>query len=161
MSVNINDMIWAIINFVVLVAILNKFLYKPILGMLDARKQDIKNQLDEAADARNEAVKVKDEYTREMQNARQEAQEIIGKATKLAEESKSGILQEARAESEKVLKKAQEEIRLEKEKAKAELRNEVASLAVLAAGRVLERTIKTEDHEQMIRQFVQEVGDAS
>lgn len=161
MSVNIHDMIWAIINFIVLVAILNKFLYKPILGMLDARKQDIKNQLDEAADARNEAVKVKDEYTREMQNARQEAQEIISKATKLAEESKSGILQEARAESEKVLKKAQEEIRLEKEKAKAELRNEVASLAVLAAGKVLERTIKPEDHEQMIRQFVQEVGDAS
>jgi F-type H+-transporting ATPase subunit b len=96
-----------------------------------------------------------------MQNARQEAQEIIIKATKLAEDSKTGILQDARAESEKVLKKAQEEIRLEKEKAKAELRNEVASLAVLAAGRVLERTIKPEDHEQMISQFVQEVGDVS
>lgn len=161
MSVNIHDMIWAIINFVILVAILNKFLYKPILGMLDARKQDIKNQIDEASNARNEAVQVKEEYTREMQNARQEAQEIISKATKLAEESKSGILQEARAESEKVLKKAQEEIRLEKEKAKAELRNEVATLAVMAAGRVLERTIQREDHEQMIRQFVQEVGDAS
>jgi len=161
MSVNVHDMIWAIINFIILVAILNKFLYKPILGVLDARKQDIKNKLDEAADARNEAVQVKEEYTREMQNARQEAQDIITKATKLAEESKSGILNEARAESEKVIKKAQEEIRLEKEKAKAELRNEVASLAVLAAGRVLERTIQPEDHEQMIRQFVQEVGDAS
>lgn len=161
MSVNIHDMIWAIINFIILVAILNKFLYKPILGVLDARKQDIKNKLDEAANARNEAIQVKEEYTKEMQNARQEAQEIISKATKLAEESKSGILQEARVESEKVLKKAQEEIRLEKEKAKAELRNEVAALAVMAAGRVLERTIQREDHEQMIRQFVQEVGDAS
>lgn len=161
MSVNIHDMIWAIINFIILVAILNKFLYKPILGVLDARKQDIKNKLDEAANARNEAIQVKEEYTKEMQNARQEAQEIISKATKLAEESKSGILQEARVESEKVLKKAQEEIRLEKEKAKAELRNEVATLAVMAAGRVLERTIQREDHEQMIRQFVQEVGDAS
>jgi F-type H+-transporting ATPase subunit b len=161
MSVNIHDMIWAIVNFLILVAILNKFLYKPVLGMLDARKQDIKNRLDEADNARNEAMQVKDEYTREMQNARQEAQEIIIKATKLAEDSKTGILQDARAESEKVLKKAQEEIRLEKEKAKAELRNEVASLAVLAAGRVLERTIKPEDHEQMISQFVQEVGDVS
>ncbi len=161
MSVNFHDMIWAIINFLILVAILHKFLYKPIIGMLDSRKQAIQSQLDQASEARNEAMQVKEEYTREMQNARQEAQEIINRATKLAEESKSGILQEAKAESEKVLKRAQEEINLEKEKAKAELRNEVASLAVLAAGRVLERTIKTEDHEQMIRQFVQEVGDVS
>ncbi|PKM90128.1 MAG: ATP synthase F0 subunit B [Firmicutes bacterium HGW-Firmicutes-12] len=161
MSVNIHDMIWAIVNFLVLVAILNKFLYKPILGMLDARKLDIKSRLDEANDARNEAMQVKEEYTREMQNARIEAQEIITKATKLAENSKTGIIQEARVESEKVIKKAQEEIRLEKEKAKTELRNEVATLAVLAAGRVLERTIKPEDHEQMISQFVQEVGDVS
>ncbi|MHB8157028.1 MAG: F0F1 ATP synthase subunit B [Desulfocucumaceae bacterium] len=161
MSININDMIWAIINFVVLVAILNKFLYKPILGMLEARKQDIKNQLAQASDARNEALQVKEEYTREMQNARQEAQDLIGKASKLAEESKVGILQEARTQSEKVLKKAQEEINLEKEKAKAELRNEVASLAVMAAGRVLGRTINPADHEKMISQFVQEVGDVS
>lgn len=161
MSININDMIWAIINFVILVAILNKFLYKPILGMLEARKQDIKNQLAQASDARNEAMQVKEEYTREMQNARQEAQDLIGKATKLAEEAKNGILLEARTQSEKVLKKAQEEIHLEKEMAKAELRNEVASLAVMAAGRVLGRTINPQDHEQMIRQFVQEVGDAS
>lgn len=161
MNVSIHDMLWAIVNFLILVAILNKFLYKPLLGMLDARKQEIKNQLDEAANARNEAMKIKEDYTKEMQNARQEAQEIISKATKLAEDSKSGIIQEARAESEKVLKKAQEEIFLEKEKAKADLRNEVATLAVLAAGRVLDRTIQAEDHEKMIREFVQEVGDAS
>ncbi|MDX9871691.1 MAG: F0F1 ATP synthase subunit B [Clostridia bacterium] len=161
MSVNPHDLIWAIVNFLILVAILNKFLYKPILGMLDTRKQEIKNRLDEAEGARADAVQLKEEYAKEMQNARLEAQEIIVKATKLAEESKSGIVAEARQESEKVLKKAQEEIRLEKEKAKVELRNEVAALAVMAAGRVIEKTIKPEDHEQMIRQFVQEVGDAS
>lgn len=161
MSINPHDLIWAIVNFLILVAILYKFLYNPILGMLDARKEEIKSRYDEADVARAEAVQLKEEYTKEMQNARESAQEIITKATKLAEESKTGIIAEARVESEKVLKKAQEEIRLEKEKAKADLRNEVASLAVLAAGRVIEKTIKAEDHEQMIRQFVQEVGDAS
>lgn len=161
MNIQIPDMVWAIINFLILVAVLNKFLYRPLLGMLDARKQEIKNQLEQADNARQEALQIKEEYTREMQNAREEAQEIIGKATRLAEESKGTILQEARIEAEKVMQKAQEEIRLEKEKAKAELRNEVASLAVLAAGRVLEKTIQPEDHVQMIRQFVQEVGDVS
>ena len=161
MNIHIPDMIWAIINFLVLVAILNKFLYKPLLGMLETRKQEIRNKYDEAEAARSEAVKMKEEYTREMQNARREAQEIITKATKLAEDSKSQILSEARDESAKMIKKAQEEIHLEKEKAKAELRNEVASLAVLAAGKILDRTIQQEDHEKMVREFVNEVGDVS
>jgi len=161
MNIHVPEMIWAIINFLVLVAILNKFLYKPLLGMLEARKQQIKNQLAEAEAARDEAARIKEEYTKEMQNARQEAQEIISKATRLAEESKAGIIQEARDEAARLMKKAQAEISLEKEKAKAELRNEVATLAVMAAGKILERTLEPQDHEKMIREFVQEVGDAS
>jgi len=161
MNISIHDMIWAIINFLVLVVILNKFLYKPLLGMLDARKQQIQNRLDEADAARSEAAKMKDEYTRQMQNAKEEAREIIGKAARLAEESKSGILQDARDEAAQIIKKAREEIGLEKEKAKAELRNEVASLAVMAAGKVLERSLKVQDHERMIREFVQKAGDVS
>ena len=161
MNINIPDMIWAIINFLVLVAILNKFLYKPLLGMLETRKEEIKHRYDEAETARSDALKMKEEYNQEMQNARREAQEIITKATKLAEDSKTMIISEAQDESSKMIKKAQEEIRLEKEKAKADLRNEVASLAVLAAGRILDRTLQQEDHEKMVRQFVHEVGDVS
>ena len=161
MNIHIPDMIWAIINFLVLVAILNKFLYKPLMGMLDARKEEIKNKLGEAETARDEAIKMKEEYTLEMLTARREAQEIIVKATKLAEDSKTTIISEARDESANMIKKAQEEIRLEKEKAKAELRNEVASLAVLAAEKILDRTLQPEDHEKMVRDFVREVGDVS
>jgi len=161
MNISIHDMIWAIINFLVLVVILNKFLYKPLLGMLDARKQQIQNRLDEADAARSEAAKMKDEYTRQMQNAKEEAREIIGKAARLAEESKSGIIQDAKDEAAQIMKKAREEIGLEKEKAKAELRNEVASLAVMAAGKVLERSLQVQDHEKMIREFVQKAGDVS
>lgn len=161
MQIIVPDIVWSIINFLVLVAILNKFLYKPILGMLDARKTEIQSKYQQADEARNEALKVKEEYLKEMQNAKREAQEIITKAGKLGEDTKEEIIAEARENATKVSKKALEEIRLERDKAKAELRDEVAALAVLAAGKILDKTIQPEDHAKMIQEFVSEVGGAS
>ena len=161
MQIIVPDIVWSIINFLVLVAILNKFLYKPILGMLDARKTEIQVKYQQADEARNEAFKVKEEYLKEMQNAKREAQEIITKAGKLGEDTKEEIIAEARENATKVSKKALEEIRLERDKAKAELRDEVAALAVLAAGKILDKTIQPEDHAKMIQEFVSEVGGAS
>ncbi len=161
MEIHIPDIVWAIINFFVLVAILNKFLYKPLLGMLDARKKDIQDKHEQAETARQEAQAIKEEYLKEMQNAKREAQDIITKAAKLGDDTKNEIIAEARESATKLTKKAQEEIRLEKEKAKNELRDEVASLAIMAAGKVLDRTINREDHDKLIREFVNEVGDAS
>ncbi len=159
MSLNFSDMILTIINFLLMMAVLYKFLYKPVLQVLDARKQEIQQNHAQAETAKSEALKLKEEYTAEMQNARTEAQEIITRAKKLGEESRYDMLQEAKQEALQITRKAREEIIQEKEKAKTELRDEVAALAVLAAGRVIEKTIRLDDHEQMIRQFVQEVGD--
>ena len=161
MSINIPDIVWSIINFVILVVILNKFLYKPVLKMLDARKTDIEDRYKQADEAKAEAIGMKDEYLKQMQNAKLEAQEIITKAGKLAEDSKEEILTAARENAANLTNKAQEEIRREKELAKSELRNEVAALAVLAAGKILDKTIQPEDHTKMIEDFVSEVGGVS
>jgi len=161
MQINVPDIVWSIINFLVLVTILRIFLYKPIIGMLDTRKNEIQDKYQQADEARNDALKMKEEYLKEMQNAKREAQEIITKASKLGEDTKEEIIAEARESAAKLSKKAQEEIRLEKERAKAELRDEVAALAVLAAGKILDKTIQPEDHAKMIHEFVSEVGGAS
>jgi len=161
MELHIPDMVWAIINFLVLVAILNKFLYKPLLGMLDKRKEEIVTNLENAKEAKNDALKMKEEYTRALEQSKQEAREILDKAVKIGEETKDSIIGQAREEATKITEKAQSMIRLEKEQAKAELRKEVASLAVLAAGKILDRTIQPEDHEKLISEFVHEVGDVS
>lgn len=161
MQINVPDLVWSIINFIALVFILKIFLYKPILGMLDARKEEIAGKYRQADEARNEAMSLKDEYVQEMQKAKAEAQEIINQASKLGEEAKASIIAEARINATNLTDKAKEEIRLEKEKAKAELRNEVADLAVLAAGKVLEKTLQPEDHAKLISEFISEVGGAS
>jgi F-type H+-transporting ATPase subunit b len=159
MSIHVPDIIWAIINFLILVVVLNKFLYKPVTKMLDDRKNEISNNLEHAEKSKQDAEKIKEEYALHLQNAKSEAQEIIARANKMGEETKNEIVNQAKAEAEKVSAKAQEEIRLEKAKALAELRDEVASLAVLAAGKILAKNIDIKDHEKMVKDFVKEVGE--
>lgn len=159
MSIHIPDIVYAIINFLLLVAILNKFLYKPVTKMLDERKNEVVNNLNNAEKAKADAETMREEYMTHLQNAKSEAQEIITRANKLGEETKSEIVSQAREEAQKVSVKAQEEIRLEKVKALGELRDEVASLAVMAAEKIISKNIKLEDHEKMVQDFVKEVGE--
>jgi len=159
MSIHIPDLVYAIINFLILVAILNKFLYKPVTKMLNERRNEVVYNLDKAEKAKIDSEKMKDEYVSHLQNAKSEAQEIIAKANKMGEQTKNEIVTQARAEAEKVSIKAQEEIRLEKIKALGELRDEVASLAVLAAEKIISKNIDSKDHEKMVQDFVKEVGE--
>lgn len=161
MEIKIPDMIWAIVNFLILVVILNKFLYKPLLTVMEDRKKEISKNMENAENAKAEALKMKDQYSEEMQNARQEARSIVDRAEKLGEENREKIVEEARQEADKITEKAQLVVRREKEEALKQLRNEVASLAIMAAEKVIDRNIETKDHERMIGDFIKEVGDVS
>jgi len=99
------------------------------------------------------------EYEARLAEARQEAQDVIVKATKLGEEMKNDIVANAQAEATKAIQRAQEEIGREKDQAIAALRDEVATLAVMAAGKVLDKSISVEDHKKLVNEFVSEVGD--
>ncbi|MHB8172384.1 MAG: F0F1 ATP synthase subunit B [Thermincolia bacterium] len=150
---------WQIFNFLVLLAILNKLLYKPILSTLEERKRTIRESLEKAEVARIEADKLQSQYQAQMLQAKKETQEIIEKATKMGEEMKEDIVKNAKNEADKAIKKAQDEIVREKNQAVAALREEVATLAVLAAGKVVGRAITVQDHEQMVKEFIAEAGE--
>ena len=128
--------------------------------MLDSRKQEVANNLKSAEDAKLEAQKLKDEYAAQIQNARSEAQDIINQATKIGEQTKADIVNEAREEATRLVAKAQDEIVREKTEALNEIRNEIADLAVLAASKVVGKTIDVADHQNMVNNFVKEVGEA-
>ena len=128
--------------------------------MLDSRREEVINNLNSAEEAKLEAQKLKDEYVAQIQNARTEAQDIINQAAKVGEQTKADIVNEAREEAARLTARAQEEIAREKSEALAEIRNEVAELAVLAAEKVVGKTIDAKDHENMVNNFVKEVGEA-
>lgn len=160
LDINPSTVIFAIINFCILVVGLTVFLYKPVCNMLDSRKEEVANNLNSAEEAKLEAQKLKDEYAAQLQNARSEAQDIINQAAKIGEQTKADIVSEAREEAARLTAKAQADIAREKTEALNEIRNEIADLAVLAAAKVVGKTIDVADHQNMVNDFVKEVGEA-
>ena len=160
MEIHPSTIIFAIINFAILVVGLKVFLYKPVCNMLDSRREEGVNNLNSAEEAKLEAQKLKDEYAAQIQNARAEAQDIINQAAKIGEQTKADIVTEAREEASRLTAKAQAEIAREKTEALNEIRNEIADLAVLAASKVVGKTIDVADHQNMVDNFVKEVGEA-
>ena len=160
MEIHPSTIIFAIINFAILVVGLKVFLYKPVCNMLDSRREEVINNLNSAEEAKLEAQKLKDEYAAQIQNARAEAQDIINQAAKIGEQTKADIVTEAREEASRLTAKAQAEIAREKTEALNEIRNEIADLAVLAASKVVGKTIDVADHQNMVNDFVKEVGEA-
>lgn len=154
----IPEVVWAIINFLVLFLILKKFLFGPILGMMEQRRKEIAENLTKADEAQREAEKLRQEYLDQMAAARKEAQDIINQANKAGDSARAELLEEARAQASSLLSKAQETIQREKDKALAELREEVASLAILAASKVIDKTLTMDDHGRLVKDFVDEVG---
>ena len=160
LDINPSTVIFAIINFCILVVGLKVFLYKPVCNMLDSRKEEVANNLNSAEEAKLEAQKLKDEYAAQLQNARSEAQDIINQAAKIGEQTKTDIVNEAREEAARLTAKAQADIAREKTEALNEIRNEIADLAVLAAAKVVGKTIDVADHQNMVNDCGKEVGEA-
>lgn len=148
-----------IINFLILVAILTKVAYKPLMKALADRQARIEGSLAHAEQEREAAERLKREYQEQLAQARTQAQAIVEKATKLAEQAKDDILQEARAEHARLLKEAQEEISRERERAVNELRNEVVSLSIAAAAKIVAHNIDTAANAKLVTDFIDKLDE--
>lgn len=149
---------WTTVNFVILLAVLYKFLYKPLLGAINAREEEIEGSLRKASEDRAEADRLRKEFEARVSDAQREANEIINKATHAANTAKEQIEAEARAKAAEILENATRTIEREKTKALAELREEVASLAVMVAGKVIEKNLDNDEQKRLADSFVAEAG---
>lgn len=147
-----------IINFLILVAILTKVAYKPLMKALADRQARIADSLSTAEAERAAAAELKREYQEQLAQARNQAQEIVDKATKLAEQTKDEIVKEARAEHARLLKEAQEEIARERERAVAQVRNEVVALSVAAAGRIIGQNLDAAANAKLVADFIDKLS---
>lgn len=148
-----------IINFLILMVILTKVAYKPLMKVLNDRQARIADTIEKADQDREEAAKLKLEYQQQLAEARGQAQSIVEKATKLAEQAKDDIMKEARAEHARLLKVAREEIIREQEKAVAELRGEVVSLSIAAATKIIGHNMDSAVNSQLVTEFINQLDD--
>ena len=156
--VNINaTLIAQILNFLVLVFVLAKFVYKPVLGIMEERKNKIASDLETAEKAKNDAEAVKAEYAAKLADARQEAQAIIENARKTAQAAHDKIMADTKAEQEQYVAAQKEIIATEKKKAMDEVRAQVISLSMIAAGKIVEQKLNSEEDKQMSSKIVDSI----
>lgn len=148
-----------VINFLLLVWLLAKFAYKPLLQVLHERQQKIADNMDAAQQDRQEAAELKMAYQKQLSEARVQAQAIVEKAEKLAEENKEEILKAAREESARILKNVQEEVARERAFALAQLKNEVVTISMAAAAKIIEKNMDQEANAILVSSFIEKLDE--
>lgn len=158
MELDLSTIIWSIVNFVALLILLRIFLFKPVMAMLDKRSKEVEESLTKAESARKELDQLKIEQAKELEAVRAEAQSARAAIAKQAEEDRAKTLAEAHTEAEKILARAHAQIDDDKERAIAAIKSEMASIAIAAASKVIERNLTGEDQEKLVSDLLEEVA---
>lgn len=148
-----------IVDFIILLIFLRVVAYKPLMKVLADRSEHIANSIAAAEQERQQAEQLKAGYETEMRRAREQAQEIIQKATRAGEEQALDIIENARSEAARLKEAALAEIQREKQKAVAELRDQVASLSILVAGKIINQKLNDDIQHSMVQDFIKEAGE--
>jgi F-type H+-transporting ATPase subunit b len=151
-----HDFLWHVFNFIVLIALLTYFLYRPVTAMLEERTRRIQESLDAAERARADVAQADREREDLLASTRREIQEMMTTAQQVAERIQSEARVTAQQEAQRIVETARQEAEAERAQAMAELRREVASLAVAAAERVISRSLDDQAHRQLVEQFLDE-----
>lgn len=155
---NVWEAVWTVISFAIFLFLLTRLFYRPVMKMLEERRQTIESGLAEARKAREQAEALNKEYEERLAAAQREAQAIIDRAEQTAERYRQERLQAAQEEAEQLLERARERIERERDDAIAALRREAADLAVLAAERIIRKQLNADEHRRLAEEAIAEVG---
>ncbi|GAA3655793.1 F0F1 ATP synthase subunit B [Asaccharospora irregularis] len=154
------ELLFQLINTFLVFVLLRKLLFKPVLNIIEAREKDIKSDLNQGAKAKTEGLALKKEYEEKVGSAKLEGQEIIKQATIRAEQKSQEIITTAKEEATNLKEKANRDVEQERQKVMNEIKDDISSIALLAASKVIEKDIDKNKHEQLITNFIKEVGEA-
>ncbi len=161
MSVDIIQILTHVLAFVIMLWVLQKFAWKPFLGILEERRAQIQSDFDTAAAKRREAEETAARYTAQMKDIENEKrariQEGIGEGRKIADE----IREEARGEAKKIIDKAREDIQRDVAKAQVELKDKIVSMTMTATERIIRTSLDQEGHRRLVAGFIDELEKAN
>ena len=147
-------------NLLILYLIIKKFLFAPIQKMIADRENEVKNLFDTAEQAKQDALAMKEEYTQHLENAKDEANEILKNANKKAVLRSEEIIRDAQDKAGAIVAKADVQIEMERKRAFEEVKQDISDIALLAASKVVERELSPEEHQRLISEFIDQVDDA-
>jgi F-type H+-transporting ATPase subunit b len=150
-------MIWTVIAFLATMLLLKKLAFPRIQKFLDERQHMIERTLDEAAEQRAEAEKLLADYRERLREARVQAEEIVTRARKAGEEAERESVEASKLKREEMLEQTRRDVEAETRRAIQEIRDEVATLTVLATEKVTRKTLSKEDQEKLVAEALSEL----
>jgi F-type H+-transporting ATPase subunit b len=151
-------LIWTIITFLVMVLILWKSAWTPIVNALDARAEKLKGDLDKAEKARLEAEEILNKHNILMNNAKNDTAQIIAEGKANAEKIRSEIITKAGQEAKEIAEKAKREVIMAKDKAISDLKLEIVNIATDIASKIIVKNLKPEDQDAIVKNALNKVN---
>ena len=158
LGISLTEFVFYMINFLILVGVLTKFLYKPFLNVLEERKKKIQDAFDSADMMNKRADEKMANYTARIANVEEEGREIIKEAKQRAEAQAADIINDANEKASQIIAAAHRQIELDKQKAVDEMKQQVAALAMMAAEKIVERDIAQIGQEQIVYEIIEQAG---
>jgi F-type H+-transporting ATPase subunit b len=157
LEINPGLILWTIITFIIVLAILRAKAWKPLLQALTEREERIRTALQHAEDAQAEAQRLLEDNKRQLAKAEEESQRIIKQGRELGDRLKAEIVDKANTSSRAMIEQAKDEIQREKEAALTQLRTEVADLAIGVAGKLIDQNLDTAKQRQLADSAIKEL----
>jgi F-type H+-transporting ATPase subunit b len=149
--------IWTILTFAILLVVLGKFAWRPLLNALDQRQNSIRQALDDARQAKQELERLHTESARIIAEARAEADAILARTREDANRFREELKQKAQVEAANVVKNAERQIELETARALQQIRTEAVDLSVAIAAKILQRNVSREDNQRLIEETFRQI----
>ena len=156
-EINPGLFVWSVITFLILVALLYKFAFNPLMKMQRVRQAEIHQSITDAENLRDEAQQLLTDYKIQLAQARSEADAIVERARKAGETSKAEILEEAHVQAEASLAKASQQIERDTNQALQKIREEAADLAISATAKVARSSLSADDKLRLIKEAINEI----
>lgn len=150
--------LYSLVVFIILFLLLRRYAFGPLLNVMQTRQEKVESELAEAEKNRKEAEALLAQQREEMENVRREAKGILERAQQTADQQAEDVMAQARKEAERVMSEAQREIEREKELAIAQLRDQVGTLSVMIASKIIEKELDEAAQKTLVDEFIKEAG---
>ncbi|MCI5977162.1 MAG: F0F1 ATP synthase subunit B [Firmicutes bacterium] len=159
LGVNPWTALFALANFLFLFFMLRRFLFKPVMKMIDDRQKEIDGLYKDAEDAKKDAQAKQQEYDRKLSAAQQTSEQLVREAVARGQSREEEILRQANAQASAMMDKAADDIAREKKKAVNDAKDEISVIALSIAGKVVGRELNDADHARLVDGFIEELGE--
>ncbi len=155
-GINLPTLVAQLVNFLILFGLMTLVAYKPIMRMFDERSRKVRESMEQTELVKQQAAQAEDAVKKQLEAAAKEGQEVINRALRTAEDIRQDAQQRAKQEAETLLTRAKAEIQQERDQAISSVRQEFADLTIMAASKVIDRSLDKKAHRELIDKVLEE-----